>query len=246
MNAHLTCERVEELLALASLGSLDNAEATVDVNRHLAGCESCRRTAAAFSTAVAMLPDALPPAQPPARLRNAIMARVYAEAAPGPARRRRSLAARVWSALPRSRAFTVATGLAGAAAIALAVWGGTRPTGAPPPAVRTYHVAGTTAEPQATGSLYYDGAVGRAILVVHGLRAPDTSGTLSHVYEVWLIPAGAAPVPAGFLTLQPDGQTWASVISGDVQSYQTVAATVEPLAGSAQPTGTQVLSGTLG
>lgn len=247
MNAHLTCERVEELLALASLGTLDNAEATVDVNRHLAGCESCRRTAAAFSTTVAMLPEALPQAQPPTGLRNAIMARVYSEAAPGSAPRRRSLAARFWSALPRSRAFTVATGLATLAAIAFAVWGGTRPTGnAPEPTVHTYHIAGTTAEPQATGSLYYDGAAGRAVLVVHGLHAPDASGTPTHVYEVWLIPAGTAPVPAGFLTLQPDGQTWTSVISGDVRAYQTVAATVEPLVGSAQPTGTQVLSGTLG
>lgn len=247
MNAHITCERVEELLALASLGTLDDAEATADVNRHLAVCDSCRQTAATFATSVAMLPEALPPAQPPAHLRNAIMAQVYAEAAPRPVVRRRSLWSRAWASLPRSRGFTVATGLAGIAAVALAAWGAMRPSATALPAtVRSYHVSGTTAEPQATGSLYYDSSDSRSVLVVHGLRAPDTGANPGHVYEVWLIPAGAAPVPAGFLTLQPDGQTWTSVLSGNVQQYQTVAATVEPSAGSAQPTGTQVLSGTLG
>lgn len=247
MNTYGTCEQVEEVLALAGLGALDREDITVDVQRHLAGCESCRRAAATFATTVATLPEALPPVHPPARLRNNIMAQVYAEAARMPAARRRSPLSRLWRSLPASRGFTVATGLAAAAAVVLAVWGSSRSSGTNPQLTsRTYQVAGTAVAPQVSGALYYDATTTRSVLFVHGLQPPDASATPKRAYEVWLIPAHGAPVAAGFLTRQPGGQTWAAALSGNAQAYHVVAATIEPATGSEQPTGPKVLSGTLG
>lgn len=246
MSFHATCEQVEEVLALASLGALDRDDVNVDVHRHLAGCDSCRRAAQSFSAMVATLPEALPPVTPPAHLRNRIMAEVYADAARAPAPRRRSRLRRLWGALPAGRGFTIAAGLAAAAAVVLAVWGASRPSGTAPQATsRTFQIAGTAAAPQATGALYYDAATTRAVLLVHGLQPPTTSGGPRRAYEVWLIPAQGAPVAAGFLTLQPDGQTWAAALSGNAEAYRQVAATIEPAAGSAQPTGAKVVTGTL-
>lgn len=238
----MSCAQVEELLALVSLGALDSDGDEAEVTRHLAGCPSCRQAAAGFAATADLLPDALPPVEPPARLRRNLMAEVYAEAT-GVAARRPALWRRLWERLPSGRAFTIVAGAAVAAAVALGAWGAGRSGPAPQPTAATYSLTGTTAEPAAAGTLTYDRVSGRGVLEVRGLQPPAASG---RVYEVWLIPAQGVPVPAGFLTLQPDGRSWTGVISGDVPAYRTVAATIEPDGGTPAPTGTEVLSGTLG
>jgi anti-sigma-K factor RskA len=247
MAEQMTCDQVEEVLALASLDALDTGDEAASARRHLAGCAQCRRTAASFSSAVSLLPDALPLVAPPPRLRHAVMARVYADAieAPPP---KKPLLRRWWEAVPSARAFTMVSAAAVVAALVLGLWGAFRPTSPGPAPARSvaYQLSGTTAEPTATGTLQFDPQSKRGVIVVHGLQAPDLTPEEHHVYEVWLIPSKGAPVPAGFLTLQPDHQTWTGVVSGDVTTYRTVAATIEPDGGTLAPTGLEVLSGNVG
>jgi anti-sigma-K factor RskA len=239
-----SCQRVEELLALASVDALEQRDIDVDINAHLATCGACRQTAAAFFATVAALPETLPQQEPPARLRRNLMATVYGEAGGTVSTRRDPLLRRIWGRVPVGRGFTVATVLAAITVVTLAVWTATRSVTSQPQQA-SFQVAGTTAEPSATGQLSYDPLTERAVLTVQGLPTLSTSSP-ERVYEVWLIPASGAPVPAAFLTLQPDGRTWTAVISGDVLAYRTVAATVEPEGGSPAPTGVEVVSGSVG
>jgi anti-sigma-K factor RskA len=240
-----TCEHIEELLALASVDALEPRDVDVDISAHLATCASCRRAAAAYTAAVSTLPDSLAELEPRARLRRALMARVYGEAAATAPARRVPLLRRLWQRLPAGRGFTVAAGLAAAAAVVLGIWGGTRPTATASP-IATIAVTGTTSEPSANGTISYNPQTERAVLTVQGLPGPDAAGTPGqHVYEVWLIPSSGAAVPAAFLTLQPDGRTWTAVMSGDMSRYRTVAATIEPAGGSPAPTGAEVLTASL-
>jgi anti-sigma-K factor RskA len=233
------CLRVEEQLALAGVGALEASELDSDVRRHLTVCPRCRESAASYAAVVAVLAEALQPVDPPLGVRRALMAQVYGDAAGSPAVRARPRLARLWHALPVSRTFTLVAGAAVVAAIALAAWGVSR--GAT--AQASYQVSGTTADPNARGTLVYDPNVQTSTLVVHGLPGPDAAGGGDHVYEVWLIPANGPASPAGFLTLQPDGSTWVAVLNGAVPAYHTVAVTVEPPGGSATPTGIEVISG---
>jgi anti-sigma-K factor RskA len=241
------CTHVEELLALSSLGALEARDIDVDVAAHTSRCVTCRSAAAGFATVAGMLPDALPLTLPSAQLRRSIMAEVHADAARTARNSERasarSMLRRLWNSVPAGRGFT----LAAAAAVLLAVWGMARDTpGAPAPALTaSYTVSGTTAEPDASGKVLYDAATRQAVVLVIGLPAPDISGN-AHAYEVWLIPSAGTPVPAGFLTLQPDGRTWAAVLRGNVRAYRALAATIEPAGGSPAPTGTEVVSSTLG
>jgi anti-sigma-K factor RskA len=62
------------------------------------------------------------------------------------------------------------------------------------------------------------------------------------IYEMWLIPKGAKPVPAGLFQSQDDGEAM-HVRTGtvDVASTAAVAVTLENEAGADQPTTTPLI-----
>ncbi len=108
---------------------------------------TCGPLAAQYADIVSLIPAALEPVPPPARLRRNLMAQVYAEAsaaAPSPWWRR------LVAAIPASRGITVLGVAAVAAAVLLGVWGvAGRRTAAP----ITYVVSGSTSQPLVTGSV---------------------------------------------------------------------------------------------
>jgi anti-sigma-K factor RskA len=61
-------------------------------------------------------------------------------------------------------------------------------------------------------------------------------------YEMWLIPKGAAPRPAGLFQSGPQG-TALHILAGMVDSNVTLAVTVEPESGSPAPTSNVLFSG---
>ncbi|MGH2541487.1 MAG: anti-sigma factor domain-containing protein, partial [Ardenticatenaceae bacterium] len=66
-------------------------------------------------------------------------------------------------------------------------------------------------------------------------------------YQLWLIPADGAPVPAGLLVVegaQPSSQDIA--VPPGAQDYAAVGVSVEPSGGSPAPTGPIVLLGEVG
>jgi hypothetical protein len=61
-------------------------------------------------------------------------------------------------------------------------------------------------------------------------------------YEMWVIPKGAKPAPAGLFQSQPDGSAL-HVLTGpvDLTTLAAVAVTLEDAAGAAQPTSTPII-----
>ncbi len=227
----MTCEEATDLLALDAVGALEPSERAV-VERHLATCATCPQVAAQYADVASLLPAALEPAPPPARLRRQLMAQVYAEATatkPLPWWRR------LVAAIPANRALTLAGAVGVAAAIALGIWGATGRQAAVAPVA--YMVSGTTA----AGTLSVDTAAKQAVLTVQGL-APLPA---AKVYEVWLIPDQGSPKGVAFLSPGVTGSAWTAVVQGSLTGYKSIAASVEPAGGSPTPSQTVVLSGQL-
>jgi anti-sigma-K factor RskA len=236
MAAAMNHEEATDLLALDAVGALEASD-RVEMERHLSTCPSCRQLAAQYADVASLLPAALDPAPPPARLRRNLMAQVYGEAtskAPAPWWRR------LITAIPANRVITTVGAAAVAAAVVVAIWGIAGRGSAPAPV--SYVVSGGTSQPSVTGSLAVDATTTQSVLTVHGLAAlPRTE-----VYEVWLVPAHGAPKGVAFLTPDPSGKVWTAVVNGRLAGYTTIAATNEPSGGSPGPTGSQVLIGQIG
>jgi anti-sigma-K factor RskA len=240
----MTCDDSELLLAAHAVGCLDPGE-EAGLRVHLEGCQDCRRVGGVLLHVGTMIAGTVSPVTPPPSLRRNLMARVEAEA------RARSSAAmpqrsarwhrRLWSRVPSGRRFTAAGGLAAAAASLLAAWSlaGPRPAGAVAIRVPT---CGSAGAPATRCVLDYDPDRHQAVLTATGLTLPAVLGGASaQTYEVWLIPAGGAPMPAAFLAQGPGGGSWSSVIPRSLHGSAAIAVTAEPAGGSLAPTGPEVL-----
>ncbi|RPJ23642.1 MAG: anti-sigma factor, partial [Chloroflexi bacterium] len=102
-----------------------------------------------------------------------------------------------------------------------------------PSNVITVSLKGTEVQPQAQGQLIADPNSQSAVLVMAGLPQLQAGET----YQVWLIDGGA-PVSAGLLTVNEDGQGVFIVTSREaIGSFNSLGISVEPEGGSSQPTG---------
>lgn len=231
MATGLTCTESQELLALAALGVLQAGD-SAQLESHLQTCVDCRAAGRDLRNAAAMLPEALDLLQPPASLRRTLLAEVYT----GAPRRSRSSAwwRSLWRRVPAGRPLTLVAAGAAVAAVVLGIWGATRSPALSP---RSYTVVGTTSEPSARGTLVYYPSTTESVVTVTGLPQPASA-----VYELWLIPSGGSPHPAGFLVLSPATHVWTAAIQADLSQFGSVAATAEPPGGSAKPTGAQLFS----
>jgi anti-sigma-K factor RskA len=231
----MSCEEANDLLALDAVGALEESD-RAEIERHLLTCATCRGLAAQYADVASLMPAALEPVPPPARLRRNLMAQVYREAASAPMPWWRRLV----NAIPANRAISVGALAAVAAAIVFGVWGVSERNSSP--ALVSYMVSGGTSQESVTGTLEADTSAKQAVLTVHGLEPLPAD----QVYEVWLIPAHGAPEGVAFLTPAPSGGVWTAVVDGSLDGYDTIAATNEPSGGSLTPTGSQVLIGQLG
>ena len=146
---------------------------------------------------------------------------------------------RLWNARPRALWFTVLAGAAVVVAIAATSWSVINSQDTP----ITVPLAATALAPTAHGQLVYDRGSG-GVLTVDGLSSPSTVAKGGGVYEVWLVPTDGAPVPAAYLSQQPDG-TWSAAVNGNIGSYSAIAATVEPAGGSRTPSAARVFQAAL-
>ncbi|MEO8899647.1 MAG: anti-sigma factor [Candidatus Dormibacter sp.] len=243
----ISCQDVDVLAAALSVGSLNGGDEAA-LQQHLAGCAGCRRVAGEYMRAAARLPLALEQVAPPPGLRGRLMRAVYAEAGAGAVRHAASQPAtwwrRMWDGVPASRGWTAVVAAAAAAVIGFATWTGVSSRTAAPRSVSVALVA-TSAAPQARGQLTYPSGGSQAVLTATGLPgAAAVAGQPGAIYEVWLIDANGVAVAAAYLGQGPDG-TWSAAIHEDMGAYTSLAATVEPLGGSPQPTGIKVIQGSL-
>jgi anti-sigma-K factor RskA len=215
--------RWSENLAAYLLGALDTGEAA-ELERHLEGCERCRREMRWLQPAVGTLPESIERRQPPRRLRDNLMAEVRAQAPRAPSRSRR------WMLRP-------VTGFAAAAlliAVAVGYEIGMSGSG---------HGDGggggksTLVAPQPNGitvKMVREGDGGR-LQLANVRQLPR-----GKVLEAWVRRDGKVePVPALFA---PDRRGRAETTIEDMRGVDTVMVTAEPRGGSEAPTSEPIVT----
>jgi anti-sigma factor RsiW len=209
---------IHELTAGYALHALD-PEDERDYVDHLAQCERCRDDLAAFSETAVSLALAVPPVDPPAALRQRILATARAERPNVVPLRPR------WA---RPRALAAVAAVAACAAIGLGVWNVVLhdQLGTARSALQAVGIKG------ANGSLVV-GSDGQATLVVTGLNRAKTGKT----YEAWVIQNGV-PTQAG---LFQGGTTSVVRLSHRVPKGAIVAVTLERAGGVQKPTTTPLV-----
>ena len=256
MDAH----HIEELLPFYALDALTDEEREL-VEKYLAEHPEARQQVEEMSRAASALPFGVSPVEPSKLAKQALMARVNADAdarVRPPIETPRGPARRVNSFENLFRALSLAT-----AAIAI-VWAmflnaqvaqlqnevsslnerleaqsksidqiiANLPQ-TNQENVITVSLKGTEVQPQAQGQLIADPDSQAAVLVISGLPKLEPGKT----YQVWLIDGGA-PVSAGLLSVDENGQGVFIVNSDEsIGSFNALGISVEPDGGSQQPTG---------
>ena len=83
----------------------------------------------------------------------------------------------------------------------------------------------------------------QGVLLLASNLTPAPSGK---IYEMWIIPKGGAPAPAGLFQSQSDGTAmYLRKGAVDMASAAVIAVTLEPEAGSAAPTSTPLIAASL-
>jgi len=202
---------IHELSAAYALDAL-SAEERQEFEQHLAHCEECRETVAAFHDTAASLAHGVEAQQPPPELRARLLEQARGERGNVVQFRPR------WTV----RATSAVAAVAAVTAIAFGIWAAT-----------LHNQLGD--RPEAFG---LEGANGQlvvtperdAALIVDDL-APAPTGK---IYEAWVI-EGETPEPAG--TFAGGGTQTAFALTRTVPEGATVAVTIEPEGGSESPTG---------
>jgi anti-sigma-K factor RskA len=213
---------LHELTAGYALDALDPAEDAV-YEEHLAHCAQCQAELAVLSAAAGALAYGATPVEPPAALRERILAAARAErtnvvpihAASG--FRGRNTAARVLAVA------------ASVAAVGLGVW--------------NIALHRQLNDSEAQRSVLLHGAAGSVVLAANGqgtmTLANLESAPAGKTYEAWVIENGKAK-PAG--TFEVEGKTVVVHLNRPVPAGAIVAVTIERDGGSAQPTSAPVIT----
>jgi anti-sigma-K factor RskA len=251
----MTCEELREHYDLYALDIAEEPHRG-EIREHLQrGCEVCMAGVRNSLEMAALIGTTAPPTQPSEQLRRRILASIGAE--DRPARERRS------GLLP---AWTVGLAIAAVLLVAGFLALSTRRYAQEAASLRdqlhkdTDQIARLTeafsilsgphtieasfggVQPQPPqGKVFVNPSQG-VLLIASNL--PRTAA--DKIYEMWLIPKGANPVPAGLFQSQDDGNAM-HVRPGmvDVTSTAAVAVTVENAAGANQPTTTPLIVASL-
>lgn len=255
-----------ELAGAYALGIL-SADERRDVEAHLAGCPECRREVRDAEAVAEVLGQAVVPQDPPAALRDRIMAATRSEVAPSSQPPRAVSRASLAPWLLAAASFTgVALGLyawtlharlqeteaalraaqSRLAAIESQVAGlrrATEETGraadvlSAPDVVRVA-MAGQAEAPKASGHAFWSRSRG---LVLAGSNLPALPR--GRVYQLWVV-TGTAKESAGLVRPDSTGRI-SAVATVTAQQPTAIALTIEPDGGVAQPTGAMYLVGAL-
>jgi len=247
--------RIEELLSFYVLDALTDEEREL-VESYLAEHPEARQQVQDLQSGASRLPYAVSPVEPPQHVKRSLMARVTSDerarrqVQSQPPRRAfrfedifrvlslgAATIAIVWAFFLNAQIARLQTEIAGlneqVAAQSQSLE--TLINGLPqtsPSNVITVSLKGTEAQPRAQGQLIADPNEQSAVLVISGLPPLDPGRT----YQVWLI--GNAPVSAGLLTVDENGQSVLIVTSEEaIGSFNSLGISVEPEGGSQQPTG---------
>ena len=264
----MTCKQAAQLLPALALDALDGPEREL-VEAHLRRCPDCAREQQALQEIVTQLALAVPQVDPPAALREQIVAsatddgRRTTDVIPvlrpssvvrRPSRLRWSpafslaalvlaLAALVWGASLQNELGTTRAQAADSSAQLERIRGsyGTivRVLGSPQMQVRDLQPS--EAAPTAQGRLWLDSTSGQGMLMAHDL--PPLA--VNQSYQVWLVNAQGR-VNAGLLRESDDSIYYLLIQPpGKLTDYQRLGVTREPAGGSPGPTGPRIIGGDL-
>lgn len=233
----------EDLLPAYALGSLETEE-DFKLAEHLGDCPDCRIELAGYRNIVAELPQAMVEVDPPAELKEKIMARARGagnDDSHEPISSLWQTISTIFHQLPTlaiaSLLLIMVLGLSNLAL--LARQGQTRM--ADGSNLQTIHLTGTEYSPDGTGLLVIsrDGEYGT--LVVDGLPELDSN----QQYQLWLIRDGERST-GGVFSVGDDGYG-SLVVASDkpLVFYDSYGITIEPTGGSPAPSGDKVLGGQL-
>jgi anti-sigma-K factor RskA len=245
-------EELESLVAAWVLGAVEPDEVDT-VRTHIEGCASCRETASRLGRAVGMLPLDVEEVEPPARLRERILASAATSGGTGgpplrlPARPKdRRPSPKL--AIPSGRRGWM-PGYAAAAVVVLALAAG----------LVAGDLVGRQAPPSASAVVRstlvgHEGLAGASASVIdlksEGVALVDFSNLpqlqSGKVYEVWLITASGHADSAGVFVPDPNGSK-VVLVGKSLAGYTVMAVTTEAgPAGTQAPTQQPELYGNLG
>lgn len=245
-----TPHEIEDLLGAHALGALSEPEAR-KVEAHLRVCQACAARLAEYERVAAGLLHLSPSVDPPAELRDAVLASLDKVSTAGEL------------AHPRDRTgrrLSWAAGLAGAVLIALnmvqlyrgaqleAQLGsilGQQQAMQTAQALRSYPSSQSVVvqSGDVRGTFLYDADLPLAVLYVWGLQDPGPR----HSYQAWLIAPDGERTSGGLLEL-PRDQGFASFVVDaplPMREYVGFGVTLEPAGGSPRPTGPRILGADL-
>jgi anti-sigma-K factor RskA len=238
-------DEVDDLIAAYSLGAVSDAEADM-VRKHLPGCAECQETLLRMTEVVAVLPLSLEEVLPPPGLRERLLASAGVDPvmtsalgsdAPATPTQATTAAGRLlflrrvpaWA--PVAAAAVLLVGLFG--------WNLGLQTRKPAPAGgATVQATLVDSHHSGVGNVMYVKDQHTAFVSFHALSAPNPGKN----YELWVIPAGGKPVPAGVFLPDTDGSK-VLVVNRAINHGDTIAVTQEPPGGVPQPTGAVEISG---
>ena len=232
----MTCEQLRDhydLYALDIAEEPQRAEISAHLNR---GCEVCVPEVKRALETAALMGAAAPAAEPSRKLRRRILASVGVESRPLSWIVAWTAAAAVAAMLlllifvARDRAKYVQEALRSREALAI-LYG--------PRTVEASFGGAQTQPPR--GTVFVNPSQG--VLLIASNLFPTSA---DKIYEMWLIPKGAKPVPAGLFQSHGDGQAL-HVHPGavDIAATAAVAVTIEDQAGALQPTTTPLIVASL-
>src|SRR5579872_3375036 len=242
----MSCQELQEMFELYALGVLEPAE-KAEIDAHLArGCENCQGSLAEALALNAGVLSFAPVMSPPRRLKRRLLSSVgvhypswgwvWAFSAAC------LLLIALWLGVQERQRTTE---LANARRALLEVNGErdrltqARQFLSDPQTVPASFGRGQTAPPR--GYVFLHPQMG-VLLIASNLPKAGPGKT----YEMWVIPRGGAPRPAGLF--QSDGMRALHILSGpvDVSAIGTVAVTIEPAAGSSRPTMPIIIAAPIG
>ena len=229
---------VLESLPAYALGSLDEAEARL-VAEHLTGCHICRTELSAFQNVANQLAFAAPNAAPSQDLKRRFIERIQ----------------EIKSTLPKPESHRVSKrlipigGMVGMLLIfvllvsSLVFWQRLNHLEvlAGPMGMRAITLQNTDAAPNASGFVVISADGQEGVLVVDELPPLDAQ----HEYQLWLVRNGSTTSGAVFPVDESGYRGMRIEAPQTLLLYSSVLVTIEPTGGSAEPTGTQVLVGSL-
>jgi anti-sigma-K factor RskA len=248
-------QQIEELLPFYALDALSDEEREF-VETYLAEHPEARQQVEEMGRAASVLPHSIAPVEPPRRVKDGLMARIVSDerarvSAQGKLSRRvlrfeeifrvlslgAATIAIIWAFVLTAQVSRLRNEISALNDRLAAQSQSLEQIITSLPQTNRSHVItvslkGTEVQPQVQGQLIADPNEQSAVLVITGLPRLEPGRT----YQVWLI--GDAPVSAGLLTVDENGQSVLIVTSEEsIGSFNSLGISVEPDGGSPQPTG---------